>query len=305
MKYLTLLLCTDAMLQANARGESDGTSQTLQTIGKGGRLHTVVSGYSIRYAIRAALEDSGFPVWRHHDTTGSNSGYGYLDADGELSESMYEAAPEDRYAFVDTSLFGFMITPKKAKLKDSDTKGKGTALKQRSAVSMGPAVSLTPYAGDQAFVRGLKEDGGTNPFSTDRHYTRYEWHMCIDLGMLQQNPDAVKALFTVLTYLQVGGSHAANASEWGLAGLAYRFHNRPGQGGLGVGFDAMDDPTAAPTLEALTNKARDRGIEFSAGGLELTETPLIDTLEILWSQVQDAIGVKSKTPLREAAQAAK
>lgn len=312
-KYLSLLLVTDPMLQANARGESDGTAQTLQTIGKGGRLYTVVSGYSIRYAIRAALEDAGYRVWRHHDTTGSNSGYGYEDKNGELSESMYEAAPASRYDFVDTSLFGFMITPKTEKIKkaQADAKargediGKGGPLKQRSALSMGPAVGLTPYGGDQAFVRGLKEDGGTNPFTHDRDHTRYQWHMCIDLGMLKENPEAIQALFNVLMYLKVGGSHAANASSWDLDCLVYRFHNVPGQGGLGIGFDAMENETLPPTLEALTRKAHDRGIEFKVGGNTLCDTSLIDTLEIIWSEVQDAMGIKSKTALRKQSAAAK
>lgn len=108
--YLTLLYISQPMLASNARGEGlGGNGQTLQQVNVINGTLTVMSGYAVRYALRAAMECLGSEMWRKHNATPTASGFGYGP---DNVHSMLLGCPEtvaDAYKYDDLSLFGIMV----------------------------------------------------------------------------------------------------------------------------------------------------------------------------------------------------
>lgn len=255
MNYLSLLFISAPLVASNQAGENEGNVQTLQVVRTSDGERTVLSGYSLRYAIRAAMEKLGAHVWRH--TT--DDGFSYGDA---FQASMKDAGPPDPKKHKDGA-FGYMVAAKKAK------DGEGGTLKIPSAILVSPALSTTPFVHDTAFVRGMKADGETNPFGRERHHTRYTWTETINvLDAEAKGFDINCFLAAHREGLSVGGSHAANAATLIPEILAWRFHAAPGQGGLylgaGTNFPVSD---ANPLdLSALNERARNLGFDFHVAG---------------------------------------
>lgn len=272
--YLSIWILTRPVLAANARGESPSNRQTLQLVSTAQGVRTVISGYALRYAIRAAMEDAGASMWRSRRQSESASGYGYGPAN---EPAMVDALPDDRYDFDDTALFGYMCAPK----------AKEATVKVRSAVTVSAALSTTSFGGDYAFVQGLKQDGTLNPFSHERHLTRYTFTVGVNLGDLAGRKDALAHMLAALPSLQVGGNHAANASTVHPEVVCWRFHQVPGQGGMYVP-QFTHHVEGEVSIEALERQANDLGFEFESGGHAVrADRGVRDALKLIAEQARE------------------
>lgn len=274
--YLSILFISAPILAANNRGETDGNGQTLQKVNTSDDTRSVLSGYSIKRSMRDNMQMAGAPVWRYTmDDFDDNipAGYKYQNQEGVLVPTMLEATPTDPSDFVDTLLFGYM------------TAAKGTynkyATKRKGQVSVSPALSTTPWTGDVAFSQGLKASqsdetkkaDGKGPdlalFTCERHYTRYQFTVTVNLGNLKGKKNATEAvqhLIESLRSLQVGGNHASNASEIIPDVLAWRFHKVPGTGNLYLGAGLNHEPGEAIDLSALKKRAVTHGFVVNIAG---------------------------------------
>lgn len=248
MNYMTMLFITRPLLAANNRGENNGTNQTLQVIETRGSSRTVISGYSIRYAIRENINAEGGKCWRVPDPDPTNpSGFLYHNKEGELVRDKIAAVPDDYFDWDDTALFG-----------DMGIKGKDVNAKRCGAVKVSVAISTTPWDGNTAFVRGLKqEDGKLNPFSCERHFTRYQFTSTISFRDLRERPEAVGLFVDGLRNIQAGGNHSSNATDLIPDLIIWRTHNRPGTGGLylagGLDYDPNEPVDPNGIIEDLHN----------------------------------------------------
>lgn len=283
MSYLSILIVSTPILAANNRGENSGNGQTLQKVRTTRDTRTVLSGYAIKRAIRDHMQKAGANVWRE---TLDNfdpqvpAGYVYKKNEGGTSTDMVEAIPETAATYDDTILFGYMVAGKD--VKDE------YAGKQRAQVSVSPALSTTAWGLDVGFALGLKAKSGKDdmgpdlaPFTYERHYTRYQYTVTINLGGLSENPEAVRYLINALRGLQVGGNHASNASEVIPEVLAYRFHDEPGTGGLYLGAGLDFDPNDSVDLTALQDRLDNLGItnvEYAGLGYNTTVADALATL---------------------------
>jgi CRISPR-associated protein Cst2 len=267
--YLTILIISSSILAANNRGENVGNMQTLQRIRTPRGERTVLSGYSIKYAIRLAMQQLGARMWRRVDTDRvliDDSLAGFIYGDNH-STGLTNAEPETPFGY-DDGAFGFMRADKEKGEDDTDTdvkkakgkKEKAKTLKIVGAVEVSPAISTTLYNQNPAFIRGLKADGHLAPFSVERHYTRYQYTITVNV------PDAKKKGFDFPRFLEalrslpVGGSHASNASEITPEILVYRFHKAPGRGGLYLGVNMDMAPDAPVDVAPLVEHCHNLGI---------------------------------------------
>lgn len=287
--YLTLLVVTRPVLASNARGEGNGgNGQNLQKISTPDGVRTVINGFSIRYSIRAAMLAEGAAMWRQHDAnpeTKAHSGYTYGP---ENKQAMKDALPENYTDYDDTLAFGFMV---------AESGNTERASKKRGALQVSPAVSTTPYSGDTGFTRGLNATKDQlQPFTYERHYTRYQYTVTANLRDFAKRPQALQNILNALASLQVGGSHSANASSLIPEMLVWRFHKTPGQGGLyfagGIDY-AVED---APTLDLIRQRCQDLGITFSAAGVAVSDRTIADGLSSILEDAQmemEKLGKKS------------
>ena len=280
MNYLTMMIVTRPLLASNARGEGNGgNGQTLQHVTTQFGDLTVASGYALRYAIRAAMEDAGVKMWRKRNSSQSASGFAY-GPDNEAT--MAAAPPKDQFDYADTAAFAYMIA----------AKGSGDkAVKARSAVELSDAISTTAYDGGVGFAQGHKAaDGELNPFTYERHYTRYQYSVTINLGQFRERNhlDYLKPILDALAELQVGGNQAAHAATFVPAIIAWRFHDTPGKGGLFVGFDQAQvwSPDQKIDLAPLQEVAKDLGFDFEVGGKSVSDLSIREALDQIWAQVQ-------------------
>lgn len=321
--YMTLLIVSTPIIAANNRGETEGNLQPLQRLSTPDDGRTVLSGYAIRRAIREAMQANGATMWRTSDADFSEinpAGYSYVDRNGESQNVMKEAVPRKASDFDDTILFGYMLAAEKLKETASDTAvegeseedrkkrekearkekaaakaanggkdilaEKGSIDKQRSAVCVSTAVSTTPYTGDVAFVQGLKGAAPSlNPFSVERHYTRYQFTISVDLTRLRARPGALRHLLNTLTSLQVGGNHAANSSELSPDLIAWRFHKTPGAGGMALGVGFNQEPGVAVNIDPLRERARQLGYTFQTAGNNQPKT-IVEGLASIASEAE-------------------
>jgi len=248
MNYMTLLTITRPLLAANNRGESDGTNQTLQTIETRKDSRTTISGYSLRYAIRENIIADGGTCWRVPDEDPTNpSGFLYYNREGELVRDKIAAVPDNYFNWDDTTLFG-----------DMTIKGKEVNAKRRGAANVSVAISTTPWDGNTAFVRGLKqEEGKLNPFSGERHFTRYQFTSTLSFRDLQGRVEAAGRFVDGLRNIQAGGNHSANATDLIPDLIVWRTHNRPGTGGLylagGLDYEPTEPVDPSNIIEDLRN----------------------------------------------------
>lgn len=295
--YLSILIITHPLIAANARGQGAGNQQTLQHLSAGNSTNTVINGVAVAYSMRENLRKLGGKCWRLAGATDSPSGFGY----GPNKEPTMTkgGAGLKQFDNDDTALRGFMFVATgsgkkgaKASADSEDTEATGEANKARGCMQMSPAVSATPYDdSDVAFVKGLKEDGKLNPFTFQRHHTRYVQVVTFDLASLAQRPGAVALALDALTSgMQVGGSHTSNLSEFAPEVLAWRFHTTQGAGLFLSPQDTADwTPDCPVNLEPLYRKALDRGIrdEIQVGGLAVNPNMSItDAVKVIKDQVK-------------------
>jgi len=269
--YLTLLVVTNPVLASNNRGENEGNLQTLQKVRTREGMRTVLSGYAIKRAIRDAMQANGAKMWRRSvDPDQVNrAGYIYGENDSPTLAGAEPKAPEG----YDDVVFGYMSAPK-GKAED--------AVKRAGCVEVSAALSTTPYDGDMAFVQGLKAaTPDLAPFSHERHYTRYQFTLTMNLGDLAGQPTSLPYLLDSLRFLRVGGSHASNASELSPAVLAWRFHKAPGRGGLhlGAGLDFLPDESV--DLTPLRTRCVDLGLDLNVAGqgADMTIAKALDAIK--------------------------
>lgn len=250
MKYLSILFISNPVLAANNRGENEGTLQTLQKINTRTGTRTVLNGASIRRAIRDVMQASGAKMWRRTvQTPDIPAGYVYGDND---SPSMDGAVPPTPAGYAD-EIFGWMVAT-----KDS----KEYANRQTSAIAVTAAISTTPYDGDTAFLQGLKaKESSLNPFQVERHWTRYQFMITINLA---DAGDKVPQVLDALKGLQVGGNHTANLTELTPDTLIWRFHDVPGQSGLYLGAGVDFSPDEPVNIDPIRTRAENLGFCFWA-----------------------------------------
>jgi CRISPR-associated autoregulator DevR family len=280
-KYLSLTIVSHPWLNANARGEgSGGNLSTLQRISIGQVSHTLLTGYSLRYAIRLAMEANGATMWRKVATTDSASGYGFTDAQGQPHAAM-EEAPPNQWDFDDTALFGYMIAAKGS----DDCAGAAT-----SPVNVANALSTSPYDGDTTFALGVKaKDGSLAPFNFQRHFSRYVLSIRIKYDeLVERRPEALRQLLKALRGLQVGGSQASNYSTLTPELIAFRTHEVPGQGGLYIGPPDTNEWAPDQELTAAPLERRIKALGLSNAEVALTKDQSFD--EIL-GKVFQAVGL--------------
>lgn len=224
--YLSINIISNAILATNNRGETEGNLQTLQKVHTPTGTRTVLSGYAIKRAMRDSMQARGAELWRKTDPTpDALNPAGYLYGPQNVL-AMKDAIPQKADEYDDTLLFGYMVAPKN---------DKENARKSRGNVEVTTAISTTSYEGDMSFVQGLKAaESQLNPFSAERHYTRYSFTLTINLAACAARPQAVLRLIDTLSGLRVGGNHGSNASEVTPDVISYVMHAAPGCGGLNI-----------------------------------------------------------------------
>lgn len=269
--YITILVLTCPILASNNAGETEGNVQTLQAIRSPKGERSVLSGYSIRYGLRDGMQALGANVWRKV----TDEGYRYGDND---SASMLEGGSPVGYA---DGAFGHMAAMSNSKKNKQDEGGdEQSTVKLPSAVFVSSAISTSLFKHDRAFVLGRKEDGTPNPFGRERHYTRYQFTITINIKDAAKKGLDLDRLFTVLRSFRVGGSHAANATEMIPEVIAWRFHNTPGSGlYLSPGTDIS--PDGEIDLSPLTKRAENIGVSFEVAGTGVNKTVDAGLTEIL------------------------
>lgn len=227
--YLSMLIITAPVLAANARGEGGGNGQTLQKVSTPQGTYTLLSGQSIRRAIREGMQDLGATLWRRSRAIPESvTGYGYGPNNDSIS--MVAVIPKAPEQYDDTILFGYMIAQK------TTADGESTA-KCKAALDVTTALSLTPYVGDAFFGQGLNYDKAKGdillPYHMEQHYTRYAIGMTVNLSDLRKRPGAFKLLIDVLSRgLRVGGNHSAHLANYDADTVLWSFHQTPGAEGL-------------------------------------------------------------------------
>ena len=263
--YLTTLIITNSVTASNNMGENEGNMQTLQKLHTPKGMFSSYSGVSIKRASRDAMQACGAKMWRitaPEFDKDNPAGYLYDTGDGTRVPGMKDAMPASAADYDDTLLFGFMVAPKG---KEKDT------VKQAGNVEVSTALSTTVYGNDCAFVQGLKADGQLNPFSRERHHTRYHFTVNANMDALQARPEALVRFLDSLRSLRVGGSHGSNATSLSPDVIAWRFHKEPGCGGLYLGmFNANPDEPVDTT--AIVEHCRNLGITFEMAGKDLSMT---------------------------------
>jgi len=259
-KYLSILFISSPILAANNRGENDGNLQTLQKINTRTGTRTVLSGPSIRWAIRYFMQAVGAKMWRRVVPPSDTNPVGYIYGDND-SPTMAKALPPIPKGY-DDEVFGWMIAAK-------DTAA--DAAKQVSGIGVSAAISTTPYDGDTAFCQGLKAKGNDKtgnpelaPFSIERHWTRYQFFITVDLNTMG---NSLPYILDALKGLQVGGSHAANLTELTPDLLAWHFHKAPGQSGLYLGAGIDFPPDENVDISGLEARAWNLGFDFHVAGI--------------------------------------
>lgn len=272
-KYLSLLVISNPVLAANNRGETDNNLQTLQKIGTRRGVRTVLSGQSIRRAIRDSMQASGAKMWRRTIVPTEDNPVGYIYGDND-SPTMANAEPPNPEGY-DDEMFGWMVA----------AKGKADyATKRASYIGVSAAISTTPYDGDKAFCQGLKAKAGDKgkpdlaPFSAERHWTRYQFLVTLDL---EAAGDRAHHILESLKGLQVGGSHTANLTELTPDLLAWRTHTAPGQSGLYLGAGIVFSPDEPVDIEPLRERAANLGIYIQVAGIgqEMTVAEAIKAIK--------------------------
>lgn len=228
--YLSMLIITAPVLAANARGEGGGNGQTLQKVSTPHGTYTLLSGQSIRRAIRENLQAMGAKLWRKSRAIPESiTGYGYGPNNDKIA--MVDVIPENPEQYDDTILFGYMIAQK------AKEDGEGTH-KCKAALDVTTALSLTPYAGDAFFGQGLNYDKNKTqdmllPYHMEQHYTRYAIGLTVNLNDLRKRPGAFKLLIEAISHgLKVGGNHSAHLSNYDADTVLWRFHKTPSAEGL-------------------------------------------------------------------------
>lgn len=282
--YLTLLFISEPIIAANNRGENVGNLQTLQKITTRTGMRTVLSGVALKRAMRDGMQSLGADMWRRTMEPDNTNPVGYIYGTNN-SVTMVGAEPPTPEGN-DDSIFGWMIA----------TKDKSEhATKRAGAVEVSAAISTTTYDNDTAFVQGLKATPNKSglpelaPFSIERHWTRYQFLMTLNLGKLQDKEEALKYLLETLKSLQVGGSHSSNAAELTPSILAWRFHKTPGQGGLNITGSFTAVPDEDIDLGPLKARAENLGFDFEVAGMGQGTTVSQGLANIL-TQIREKLG---------------
>lgn len=247
--YLSIVEITNPVVASNNRGEGSGNVIPLQKVTTPSHSYTVLSGYSIKAAGRVSMEARGANVWRKkvEPTPENPSGYVYGDNN---SITMAKAKPPTPAGF-DDAPNGWLLTekgvPKEAQKKTSPFE-----------VSIG--ISTTPFHHDKAFVQGrLPDKPAINPFSEERHFTRYMMYLTMNLDDDAFQKGNFPYYIEALRFLRVGGGHGSGATEISPAVLIWRFHRAPGRGGL-YQIGPVFSPDEEIDLTPLTVAYKDRDI---------------------------------------------
>lgn len=274
--YLTLFFVSEDMINANARGETRGTVQSLQYVHTDEGAYSLLSGVALRYALRKQMQEL-FPEYKHwrglDEFPLSNGSYGY----GELRvPSQKEAVPDSFEEFQklgevydDLALFGTMVT---------QGKGKVTFVR-RSAVSVSPGISRKTFDGGQYYTRGLSADGlETQPYKGDQHYTSYAVTIKVNLVDMATRYGAVQRMLEAMfSGLSVGGNQAAHASVLTPAYAIWCLHR-----GEGNNLAALQHAHDCKTVQDLVNKAESFP---NPGGEEIHYGTASEALERIQAQL--------------------
>lgn len=250
--YLTVLIVSNPTLAANNRGEGQGNIQTLQRMTTPTGSRTVLNGVSIKRAMRDAMIANGARMWRVNDNSdpkGNPAGYAYGD---NASPSIAGASPATPDGYADDQ-FGFM----KAEKDKGDQ-----AVKRKGAFEVSAAISTTNDDGDLAFMQGLKAaEPQLNPFSAERHYTRYQYTATWDLSQVDTESFTLAA--EALRCLAVGGAHSSSASEITPDQVLWTLHRAPGRAGLQVGMGDIFPPDEPVDLSGIKQRAEEIGVSYN------------------------------------------
>lgn len=279
--YATVVLISGPGLHNNNRAESDGNLVHLQEVSLGERQHTLINGEAIRRACRDGLTDlyGESRMFRVSDKTDTNSGYGYgnTHTSGSIEAGATEVGSLDELKKkVDVALFGLM----------SVIKGKDP-VKLRSVVEVGRAISCSAFEGTALFTQGVNSTtGGIVPYNVQVHGCRYQYHITVDLDMI--DPEAFKALLSVIFGgLKVGGNHARNAMSLVPDATLWTFYNVSGNNKLytvGMPFPP-DQPIDLTEYKALLS---DRGlVDYKTAGVgPAFETKIGQAVDLICQQAE-------------------
>lgn len=278
--YLTILFVSNPVLAANNRGEGEGNLQTLQKVNTPRGQRTMLSGYSIKRAIRHSMQCQGARMYRKvvEPTEDNPAGYTYGDNN---SPTMADATPNTPQGY-DDGAFGYMAAPKGTLAQASKIVG---------AVEVSPALSTTLYQHDTRFTQGLKAaEPHLSPFSSEIHYTRYQYTVTANIPDAKKKGFNFELFLKALLYLCVGGNHSSNASEVSPEVMAYRFHKAPGRGGLYLGAGIDFAPDEAVTLTPLQARCASLGInDYKVAGTGC-DTNVPDALDDILAEIQKVLG---------------
>lgn len=279
--YATMIIVTEPVLQSNVRAETDGNRICLQKVTIDDEQRTLLTGVSIRWAIREAFIAlmGSERLFRHHNDSNTLTGYSYgPENHASLQDAMkylhsIGKTPND---FLDR-LFGMMVVAKGVVNNDL-SRGQWKA---RSGVLLSDGIALSPFAGETTFHQGVNpkdkvEDGAVRggdiaPYTVERDFTRYQYRVTFDLN--QTSPVELDLfLQVILAGLRVGGGHARAESEVSPAAILWTFYHIPGGSGIYLPqFKA--DSVGTPDLTPFFERASDKGVTlYSAGKFTRQET---------------------------------
>lgn len=219
-KHIFGMILTHQGIYANNRGESEGTTMTLQKVLQNGELFTTVSAEAIRYALREGWQAKGLKTNRIiRENVGS-----------EIQDREFS----NWHQYIDDDVMGFMHARKET-------------VARRAALEVTRAISTTPWRGEimQNFASPGSNPGITHsnpiPYAVEVHDTRYQFGFALTPEYLgREGPEAssklskedgkerlTHVLEAFLDLRRVGGNHSRYLTDYSPEAIVLRLTDDP------------------------------------------------------------------------------
>jgi CRISPR-associated protein Cst2 len=252
---------------ANNRGESQGSTTTLQKLLWHGRTHSTVSAEAIRFALRRRLEAAA--------AKSCNRTYNEDTRANEWQDHEFKGWAGKGDIFADDDLLGFMKAEAAKDEKDAEGgKAKGTTTARRAVLELTRAVSLTPWAGDVMFnaaspgaTTSAAKKGANNPvpYVVEVHATRYQYGLAMTPARLKDPSRAKVAIESLCALGEVAGNHARFLYDFSPDSVVFRVTDDPAPRLLYC-FEERDGAVVFPQLVARVGAGDIKASELIIGG---------------------------------------
>ena len=153
------------------------------------------------------LENDGFIFNRKSRKDGL---YEYVDPDHK-----------DPAKFIDDDIFGYMKTESKGENGE-----KGSCSKRKSPLCIGRAVSINPWNYEVVFNSTPGAEEYPIPYSSEVHYTQYQWSGCLALKDVLKNDHIEQILDILVNIPMVGGKHSSSFYDFVIESIVLRVTDR-------------------------------------------------------------------------------